>query len=176
MIFAHIRKGIDRILEWSLVFLMTISVMNVLWQVITRFVFTNPSSFTGELARFLLIWLGLLGASYASGKKMHLAIDILPEHLQGRKKAVVMGIIQVVVFLFALLVMVIGGIRLVTMTFALQQVSAALRIKLGYVYLVLPLSGVLIMLYSVFDMVKTPALSDRAPGQSPAAAAERGGG
>ena len=119
----------------------------------TRFVLRHPSSFTEELARFLLIWVGLLGASYASGKKLHLAIEVLVDRLGEKARAGAEVIIQSLVFLFAFLVMVIGGIRLVTITLALSQISAALRIKLGYVYLVIPLSGLLIMYYSLLFLI-----------------------
>ncbi|HRD18591.1 MAG TPA: TRAP transporter small permease subunit, partial [Candidatus Marinimicrobia bacterium] len=71
-----IRKILDNILKWVVVVLMAISVFNVLWQVFTRFILRNPSSYTEELARYLLIWVGLLGAAYAAGNKMHLAIDL----------------------------------------------------------------------------------------------------
>jgi TRAP-type C4-dicarboxylate transport system permease small subunit len=55
---------------------MIMMVLNVAWQVLTRFVLQNPSSYTEELARYLLIWLGLLGAGYCVGQRSHLAIDI----------------------------------------------------------------------------------------------------
>jgi len=147
------RKKIDLLLEGILVFLMAANVINVLWQVFTRFILKNPSSFTEELARYLLIWVGLLGAAYASGRKMHLAIDIILENLKARAKKIAEFVIQVIVFLFALLAMVIGGIRLVIITLSLNQISAALRIKLGYVYLVIPLSGLLIMFYAASSFI-----------------------
>jgi len=142
------RKRVDKFLEWILILLMAANVINVLWQVFTRFILKSPSSFTEELARYLLIWVGLLGAAYASGKKMHLAIDIVLEKLKGTTKKTAELITQVFIFLFALFVMVIGGIRLVTITLTLNQISAALRIKLGYVYLVIPISGILILFYA----------------------------
>lgn len=142
----------NRVLEWFLIFLMTANVINVLWQVFTRFVLKDSSSFTEELARFLLIWVGLLGASYAAGKKMHLAIEVFQEKLQGKALIWVEIGIQVFIFLFALLAMVYGGLRLVFITLKLNQVSAALQIPLGYVYLVLPMSGFLIMLYTLAFM------------------------
>jgi len=151
------RKRVDKILEWCLVLLMAANVLNVLWQVFSRFILRNPSSFTEELARFLLIWVGLLGASYASGNKMHLAVDVLVERLKGKNRAVAELIIQSLVFLFALLVMVIGGLRLVIVTLTLNQISASLHIKLGYVYLVIPLSGALILFYafaSILDSMR----------------------
>jgi TRAP-type C4-dicarboxylate transport system permease small subunit len=128
---------------------MGVAVANVLWQVFTRFVLADPSSFTDELARYLLIWIGLLGASYAAGMRMHLAIDLLPAKLTGRSRFYVGVLTEACVFLFALSVLVIGGTHLVTLTLTLGQTSAALHVPLGYVYLVLPLSGLLMMFYSV---------------------------
>jgi TRAP-type C4-dicarboxylate transport system permease small subunit len=150
----RVKKGIDKLLELALIILMGANVLNVLWQVFTRFVLKDPSSFTEELARYLLIWVGLAGASYAAGKKMHLAIDVVLQNLKNRTKIWMEIFIQVFIFLFSFLVMVIGGLRLVTITLTLNQISAALRIKLGYVYLVLPLSGLLIMFYASFFMIE----------------------
>lgn len=140
---------VDRALGWVLVALMGIAVINVLWQVFTRFVLADPSSFTDELARYLLIWIGLLGASYATGMQMHLAIDLLPAKLTGRPRFYVGVLIEACIFLFAVAVLVVGGIHLVSLTLMLGQTSAALHVPLGYVYLILPLSGLLMMYYAV---------------------------
>jgi len=148
------KDKVDSILAWTLIVLMAANVFNVLWQVFTRFILKNPSAFTEELARFLLIWVGLLGAAYATGRKMHLAIEVILERLEGKIREIAEFAIQFFILLFALLVMVVGGIRLVGITLALDQISAALRIKLGYVYLVLPISGLLIMFYALVFMVE----------------------
>ncbi len=156
------KKRVDKLLELALLLLMGANVLNVLWQVFTRFVLQNPSSYTEELARYLLIWVGLLGASYAAGKKMHLAIDVVLQGLRNKAKVWVEIVIQVFIFLFSLFVMVVGGIRLVSITLTLAQTSAALQIKLGYVYLVLPLSGIMIMFYAtVFILERIRALSGK---------------
>ncbi len=144
-----IKKRVDTILEGILITVMAANVLNVLWQVFTRFVLRDPSSFTEELARYLLIWVGLLGASYAAGQKMHLAIDVVLKSLRGKARGLAELSIQVFIFMFAFFVMVIGGVRLVTITLKLNQISAALRLQLGYVYCVLPLSGLLIIFYAV---------------------------
>lgn len=154
-----IRAVMDKVLEWMLIVLMGIMVINVLWQVFTRFVLRNPSSYTEELARYLLIWVGLLGASYAVSKKMHLAIDIFTSRLTGNIKQYSELFINLCIFLFALFVMVLGGIRLVNITLTLQQISAALQIKLGYVYLALPLSGALIMFYTAIFFIEHLAIT-----------------
>jgi TRAP-type C4-dicarboxylate transport system permease small subunit len=146
----EIKITIDKILGRVLVVLMGVITLNVLWQVFTRFILNNPSSFTEELARYMLIWIGILGAAYVAGQKMHLAIDLLLTKLKGKPNSYLEILIQSSIFIFALLVMVIGGIRLVSITLSLNQISAALQVKLGYIYTVLPLSGLLIMFYTLF--------------------------
>jgi len=124
-------------------------VLDVSWQVITRFILQDPSSFTEELAGFLLIWIGLLGSSYALYTKSHLGIDIITSKLSGFRKRLTQIMIHVIVILFALFVLVIGGIRLVNITLTLNQISPTLGIPMGYVYLVLPITGLLMIYYSL---------------------------
>ncbi|WP_258105621.1 TRAP transporter small permease [Marinoscillum sp. MHG1-6] len=148
------RAIIDNILSKMLVFLMGIMVINVLWQVASRYLVGSPSTFTDELAGFLLIWVGLLGAGYGTGQGLHLAIDILPNAVEGKKKEILDYVINGFVALFALMVMVIGGARLVFLTLDLEQLSSALEIPLGYVYLVVPLSGAVMVYYSIHNIIK----------------------
>lgn len=145
---STIRAAVERVLEWTLVVLMGVMVVNVLWQVATRFLLRNPSSYTEEVARYLLVWVGLLGASYAAGKRIHLSIDLLPEQLEGRRRHLLLLFVEACIFVFAMLVLVVGGASLVRLTLSLGQTSAALQVPIGYVYLVLPLSGLLMMFFA----------------------------
>ncbi len=146
------QKIIDRItkyLKYFLMGLMALIVLDVSWQIFTRFILQNSSSWTEEMARFLLIWIGVLGASYALKTKAHLGIDIFTYKLTGVKKQVVEILVYTFVVLFAFFIMIIGGIRLVYLTFQLNQISASIGIKMGYIYLVLPISGFLVIMYSI---------------------------
>lgn len=145
---SRIKSRVDHVLEVVLVAVMGIMVVNVLWQVFTRFVLDDPSTFTDELSRYLLIWLGLLGAAYGVSQRIHLAIDILPTRLTGERRTYVLVAIEICVALFAIFAMVVGGSQLVYITLRLGQISAALGIPLGYVYSVIPLSGLLIVFFS----------------------------
>ena len=151
-----LRKSIDSILFKLLAFLMAVMTINVLWQVASRFILGSPSSWTDELSRYLLIWVGMLGASYVAGQKLHLAIDILPTKLQGKKERNLNIVINTLVALFALFAMVWGGINLVYITLVLDQNSPALNVPLGYVYFVLPLSGIIIIYYSIVNLIHKP--------------------
>ena len=154
MILLKIKNKLDTVLKWILVFIMAAMTINVLWQVFSRFVLQNPSSITEELARYMLIWLGILGASYVAGQKMHLAIDLLSTKLKGKSKSYLEIVIQTAILLFSFFVMVVGGFRLVQITLTLNQISAALQIPLGYVYIVIPVSGIIMMFYAVTFIVE----------------------
>lgn len=148
-----LRKSVDKVLEWMLVFFMSILVIDVLWQVTSRYVMNDPSSFTDELAGFLLIWVGLLGAAYVAGRREHLAIDLMIQRSGPRRKFRLEMIISIVIILFALVVMIIGGTWLVYTRFYLSVKSAALGLPLGIVYLVLPVSGLLIAYFDIDNMI-----------------------
>lgn len=139
-------------LEILLLVVMSTLVLDVLWQVASRYLLSSPSSFTDELAGFLLIWVGLLGAAYVAGRKEHLAIDILLQKTRENRRKKLELVIYLCIFIFAMVVMLIGGIWLVYTRFLLVVQSAALQLPLGYVYMVLPLSGLLIMYFSIFHI------------------------
>jgi TRAP-type C4-dicarboxylate transport system permease small subunit len=144
-----IRQTIDKVLEWFLVLLMSVLVVDVLWQVTSRYVMNSPSSYTDELAGYLLIWVGLLGAAYVAGKREHLAIDLLIQRSSPERRRKLEMIISVVIVIFAITVMIIGGSWLVYTRFYLSVKSSAIGLPLGIVYLVLPISGVLITYYDI---------------------------
>ena len=148
-----LRNKIDKGIEYILIALMIALVADVLWQVAGRYLFTTPSSFTDELAGFLLIWVGLLGAAYVAGKHEHLAIDLLLQKANAKNKRRYSLVVQACILLFSVSVMVIGGTYLVITRFQLMVTSAALEINLGYVYSVLPLSGLFITYYSIDSMI-----------------------
>ncbi len=148
------QKSLNKVLEVFLVILMSVLVVDVLWQVFSRYLLSSPSSFTEELAGYLLIWVGVLGAAYVAGRKEHLAIDILVQKSPPARQRLLLIIIHSLILLFALSVMVIGGAVLVYTRFVLQVKSAALQLPLGYVYSVLPLSGLIIIYYEVLHILK----------------------
>lgn len=150
-----IENRLNTILEKILIMILGIMVINVSWQVFSRYVLANPSSFTDELARYLMIWLGVMGTAYVSGKKLHVAIDILPDKLSPKRQVKLKKIINLIIILFATLIFVVGGSKLVYLSYILGQKSAALQIPLYVVYLCIPLSGLCIVFFKMCDLKKT---------------------
>src|SRR5690606_38666895 len=97
----QIRTTIDEYLGYLIGGIMAAMVLNVLWQVFTRFVVQDPSSFTDELARYMLIWLGLFGAAYATGRSMHLSVDLLQLSVSDKMKLKIDTFIRICVGFFA---------------------------------------------------------------------------
>ncbi|TDX18845.1 TRAP-type C4-dicarboxylate transport system permease small subunit [Buttiauxella sp. BIGb0552] len=150
MILKPIKLAVDRTIATISVLVMIALVVCVVWQVFSRYVLSQPSTLTDELARFLMIWVGLLGASYTVGAQRHLSIDFLNMMLPDGKKPLLNILINTLILLFSGLVIVNGGLKLIDKTLATAQLSAAMQIPMGYVYIVLPLSGAIMMFYSLY--------------------------
>lgn len=149
----ELRKKIDKVLANILIIIMSIMVINVLWQVFSRYFLGTPSSFTDELARYLMIWIGILGAAYVSGRNKHVAIDVLPSRLSAKTQRKLKFLVRFLIILFCLFALVIGGTRLVYITYILDQYSPALQVPLAAVYLIIPISGILIIYYKISDIL-----------------------
>lgn len=144
-----------KVIETLLVVIFALLVIDVVWQVISRYVVGRSSSFTEEFARFSLIWLTVLGAAYINGQKEgHLSMDFLLTKLPEIKRRQRQKVIQVLMAIFALIVMVIGGGNLVYTTLSLGQMSSAMHIPLGYIYAIVPVSGAIIIFFSLYNIKK----------------------
>jgi len=149
-----VKKVLDRLLETLVMGVVAVLVLDVLLQVFTRFVLNKPSSWTEELAVFMLIWVSLLGAAVALGRGAHLGIDYFVGKLPERVRLATEVFVFFCVAAFSFLVMVLGGIDLVRSTLELGQPSPALNVQMGHVYLAVPISGFFLTLYAVIALVE----------------------
>lgn len=155
-----ISTRLEKALSNFLAFLMAAMVIDVLWQVISRFALADPSSYTEELARFLLMWVGLLGAAYAYRKHSHLSLDLVIKSVSPSNQIRLNRFIQCVTFMFALSVMVFGGYKLMALTLSLKQNSAALGLPMGWVYACIPISGLFICWFAFDNFIHAGSHSE----------------
>ena len=121
-------------------------------QVITRYFFGHTYEWSEELARFLFVWVTFLGGALIMGESGHLAVQLLPSKLQGKVAGLVLdGFINLCSYVFILLLIFQGSKMVAVMTF---QESPGLGLPMSWVYLVMPASGVLMMLYLFKDTVR----------------------
>ncbi len=144
---------LDKFLAGALITAMAAILLTVIWQVISRYLLADPASVTEELSRFLLIWIGILGAAYAYKEKAHLGFNLIVNRQKRAVRRVLLTFVELSVIIFCAAVMSYGGVELVSITLELEQISAALGIKMGFVYVVLPISGGLIILYAIINII-----------------------
>lgn len=146
------RKILDGILLTAASILIIFLVIGALWQVFTRFVLNDPSIVTQEVLRFSLIWVAMLGASYAFGTNEHISLTFLRDKFKGTAYKWLRAFIDLTVVVFSLFVLVIGGSIIVNST--MSETSPILQVPMGWVYIILPVSGVIIIIYQVMNAVQ----------------------
>lgn len=145
------RNLLDRLILSISSFALMLLVVTVTWQVFSRYVLNDPSNWTDELARYSMVWLGLLGASYLFGRKGHLAITLLDGYLKGKAHTALHILINGISFAFVSLAMFKGGLALMGRT--TQQLSPALQLPMSTVYSILPISAVIILIYLALNTI-----------------------
>lgn len=116
---------------------------------------TGQANWTEELARFLLIWVTLLGGAAAFGTKAHLGIDYFAEKLHPDARRTMAVFANVIVLFFALSIFVLGGWRVVSDALVLEQMTPALGWKMGHVYLALPIAGFFMVMFTIGNIFET---------------------
>jgi len=156
---TSVNRVLSHILNWMGILVMLLLVLDVVWGVVTRNAVGDQAKWTEELARFLLIWVSLLGGAIALRSQDHLGIDFLVSRFESsvRKAAALFSAALVTLVIVA--VLIFGGIFLVRDALMLEQSTPALGWQMGYVYLVIPLVGIFMLLFSIENILlitKTP--------------------
>lgn len=141
---------LDRTLKYALTLLSVILTVSVFLQVLIRFVFKYPLPWTEEIARIAFVYCVFVGATIAVRENSHLSVDfllvILPKGVA--RAAVFLGMLLVGVFLAFV---TWQGIVLVMATGV--QMSPVMQVPFKYLYLIVPVSGAIMLLYLVSNML-----------------------
>lgn len=147
-----LQTTLDRVLRTFCVALFATMVLLVAWQVITRLVLNHPSAWSEEAAKYVFVWLGLMGVAYVIGEKDDVAIDFLVRKLPAAVAKSVELLVHLVILFFAGWVMIWGGSS--SSRLAWDQSIPSLPLHQGWVYLAVPISGALISLYTIIHIVQ----------------------
>ncbi len=95
--------------------------------------------------------MALLSTTLVFGKRDHMRMGFLADKVTGQKKKVLEIAIELLIILFALVVMVYGGISIMKLT--MTQITASLGVSMGLIYTIIPLSGILIVIYGIMNII-----------------------
>ena len=140
-------KKVEKVLDAVMRFLMALAMLTLVvfgtWQIFTRWVLQDPSTFTDELLRYVLIIAGMIGSAYCFYRDEHLALTLITDKAKGPFKVILEVFIELCILFFVIYVFIYGGIKL---SATATNKSSVMQIPMKTLYLVEPICGVLIVL------------------------------
>ncbi len=155
----NIRSAIDRVLAAVCCFLFAAMVVIGTYQIVTRYVFNSPSTVSEELLTYTFTWMALLASAYVFGKREHMRVAFIADHLKGKARMILEVIIEVLTIAVAAVVFFYGGVSIMELT--MTQKTASLGVPMGVIYTVVPLTGALICIYGLFNIADLVSGTDR---------------
>lgn len=147
-----IRRVINQILNTVNLILFAGMVLIGTYQIVVRYCFNRPSTVTEELLTYSFTWLSLLSATYIFGKRGHMRMGFLADRASKQVRIILEIISEILIFAFSAIVMVYGGVSITAL--AMSQKTASLGVSKGLIYVVIPLSGILIITYSILNLLE----------------------
>lgn len=146
-----LRKILNTILNFLAGASMTAMVVLTTYQVIVRYVFSSPSTWSEELVGYLFAWSSLFGAAVISGERGHMNIPILVDMMKPLPRKALNIFAEIISFVFSCGILVLGGFQISTL--AMGQMTSSLGVAVGVFYWVMPLCGILIAVYAVLNII-----------------------
>lgn len=137
---------LEKIILWILAILFTVMVIAFFYQIVLRFIFESGNPWAEELTRYTLIWMSMLGSAVATRRGRNMDVDFVVKRMPKTMKTINSIITKALIIGF-LLVIIIYGVNLVSITF--KQLSSGLRIPMAYMYASVPVGGFLMLLFTI---------------------------
>ena len=144
-----IKNTIDTVLQWLCVVIVALMTFFVTYQVVTRYVFNKPSAVSETIARYLFVWLTIFGGAYVFGKRGHMNLVFIRDKFSPKVQTVLEILSEFLIAVFAILIMIYGG-RIYTAK-QIVQIDPSLMFSMAWIYGCLPVGGVLVLFYSIYN-------------------------
>lgn len=114
-------------------------------QVVARYAFHHSLSWSEEVGRYIFVWISFLGMVAAFKHGSHVSLDLLLQHLKGCSRKVLLWINGLLILVMSSAIFW-SGVKLFQL--GTRQMSPALKLPMHLVYLVVPISGILLVYFS----------------------------
>ena len=146
-----IRKGMNTVVSTICIVLFAVMVVVGTYQIITRFVFNNPSTISEELLTYTFAWMAIFSSAYVFGKRDHMRMTFVADKLPKEQRKILEIVIELLIIAFAVIVLIYGGFTIMGLT--MTQKTASLGVMMGVIYAVVPICGILIAIYGVLNVI-----------------------
>jgi len=147
-----VRSILDKSLAAICALLLAFMTLLATYQVITRYAFKTPSTMSEDMLSFSFVWVSLLGTALVFGQKDHMRLSIIPDKLKGAGGLALSIFTELLIMVIAVIVFLFGGKAFVGV--GAIQASPTLNITLDWVYMILPISGILIIIYNLLNIIQ----------------------
>lgn len=145
-----IRNLLNNILNFLAAISLAVMVILTCYQVFTRYILRNPSPWSEELVAYLFGWMALLGATVMTGERGHMNIPIFMDRMGERIRKLLLIFSEIIALLFSAIILIYGGLKITSL--AMGQLTSSLGVAVGVFYVVLPLCGVLNVVYTILNI------------------------
>lgn len=144
-------NGVHRVIEWVCVLLLVVMIGVTVYQVFMRSVLNRATSWSEEIALLTMIWFGYMGMALGVRERVHISVDFLFERLPRNAQIVMDAVGRILVSVFAF-TMLRQGLYLTSIS-TIQRFPAT-QIPRSFMYVVLVISGFLMLLYVVESAIQ----------------------
>lgn len=144
-------RAVEALVRWIVIVLMLVMTVTVFLQIVFRYVFNIPLGWSEEMARFSFVWVSFFGASALMRVREHVNVTVFVDNFPPRLRAVCVLVANLCALAFAYY-FVVGGIALTTNEWA--QLAPAMQIPMGWVYMVIPISAVLMAIWIMLQTIE----------------------
>ena len=149
------KTWLNKILSCAAAALLAFMSLLAVYQVFMRYIMKNPSTMSEDILSYSFVWISLIATALVFGERDHMNLTFFLDKGTPIVKLMLSLLSESLVMIIAFMVFVVGGKKF--MNVGAIQVSPTLGITMDLVYLILPVSGVLIILFSVINMIELVA-------------------
>jgi TRAP-type C4-dicarboxylate transport system permease small subunit len=150
----QVSATLKRSTELVMMVMMAFLVVVVVASVIFRYVLSAPLSWSEEVSRYVMIWMGFLGASLALREGLHANVDFVVAHSPAWIATWLNRVARAGTATFILIVMVYGFYLVANLW---DQWSPVLEIRMTWPYMAIPVGSLLMLVQLVTPRPSTPA-------------------
>lgn len=147
MMFDRTDKVIVSFLGALLIFLVVLTFA----QVIMRYVFDSPLTWAEEFIGIVMIYFGLIGGSWGIKRGIHIALEVFVQKYLKKLQSVA-NVLEILSYFAVGIFEIVYGIKIVILS--KYAILPATGIKASYVYMAIPIAGVVMIFFSVEKIMK----------------------
>ncbi|MEI3609488.1 TRAP transporter small permease [Pseudogracilibacillus sp. SO10305] len=137
---------LDRILLIIALTMLASMTLIILYQVFSRQLLSYTPAWSEELSRVLFVWVAFFGIAYGFKHKLHIGVGLLAEMLPEFIQTIFDILAKVTIIIFGIL-MIYYGINFTVLM--MDSTLPGLRLPSSVLYIVIPITGMYILLYGI---------------------------